>query len=209
MPYIKDDSFHNMVSHMIVIRPAYDINISEFILLPKPGKYKALMSETQSLVSRLDPETVDQTVWNLRSNKASDFLIIEAIRTGALVLALVSLIICASGILSTITLDTRTHRKEMAIRKINGAKARDIGKIFGRTYAAIIIVAAVVCIPVSYIFFNIINDDNDLTEKISAGTALSLIGAGICLVILIIFIIISWQIRQIMKVQPSEIIVKE
>lgn len=209
LPYIKDDSFHNMVSHMIVIRPAYDINISEFILIPKSGRYKALMSETQSLVNRLDPETVDQAVWNLRSNKASGFLIIEAIRTGVMVLALVSLIICASGILNTITLDTRTRRKEMAIRKINGAKARDIGKIFGRTYAAIIIVAVMVCIPVSYIFFNMINDDNDLAEKISSETGLMIVCAGICLVILIIFIIISWQIRQIMKVQPSEIIVKE
>lgn len=208
-PYVKDDTFHNMMSHIIVIRPMYDIDISEFILIPKPGKYKALMSETQSLVSRLDPETVDQTVWNLRSNKASDFLIIEAARTGAMVLALVSLIICASGILSTITLDTRTRRKEMVIRKINGAKARDIGKIFGRTYAAIIIVAAIVCIPVSYIFFNMINEDNDLAEKISSGTGLMITGAGICLVILIIFIIVSWQIHQIMRVQPSEIIVKQ
>ncbi|MCF2583568.1 ABC transporter permease, partial [Bacteroides caecigallinarum] len=56
-----------------------------------------------------------------------------------LFMSIIALIISVLGIYSAITLDTEYRRKEMAIRKINGAGVRQIVLIFARLYIVLVI----------------------------------------------------------------------
>ena len=78
-------------------------------------------------------------------------------RTIAWILGAVSIIICAMSIYSTIALDTRSRRKEVAIRKVHGAMRRDIYRLFGRLYFILIVLALFIAIP-GAILFNLMMD---------------------------------------------------
>lgn len=64
------------------------------------------------------------------------------------VLALICVLLVVLSVYSSVTMDAEARRKEVAIRKINGASPRDIGILFARGYVVIFLVAFVVTYPV-------------------------------------------------------------
>ncbi len=115
-------------------------------------------------------------------------------------------------IFSAVTLDTRGRRKEVAIRKVNGAKSRDIYKLFGRVYITIITVALVIAVPLSVLLYKLIvmtivkiTDDQ---TSMTASPVLPII-IGVFTVIAFVLLIVWWQIRKVMKTDPASVIAKE
>jgi len=66
----------------------------------------------------------------------------------------IALVITLLGIYSAITMDTTARRKEMAIRKINGAKTWHIALRFCRLYLVLMVITAAIVFPITYIFFH-------------------------------------------------------
>ena len=71
-----------------------------------------------------------------------NLLMLVGIMTG------VAILIAVFGIYSMITLACNQRRKEMAIRKVNGAKAKEILALFFRQYFAVTVAACAVAFPV-------------------------------------------------------------
>jgi len=67
------------------------------------------------------------------------------------VVSLVAVLIAVFGVYSIITLACRQRRKEIALRKIHGAKLRDILSMFIKEYGLILLAGAFVAFTVSYI----------------------------------------------------------
>jgi ABC-type antimicrobial peptide transport system permease subunit len=70
------------------------------------------------------------------------------------ILTLVSLmcvIVCVFGFVSMVSLTCEERRKEIAIRKINGATIKDILDIFFKEYLTLLAVGALIAFPVGYI----------------------------------------------------------
>ena len=67
------------------------------------------------------------------------------------VVSLVAVLIAVFGVYSIITLACRQRRKEIALRKIHGAKLRDILSLFIKEYGLILLAGAFVAFTVSYI----------------------------------------------------------
>jgi putative ABC transport system permease protein len=67
------------------------------------------------------------------------------------VLAAVCLLISLFGIYAVATASTRRRRKEVAIRKVMGAKAGDIVRLFFREYAVQVVIAGLVALPPVYL----------------------------------------------------------
>lgn len=63
----------------------------------------------------------------------------------------VCILVSAFGIFSMITLSCERRRKEVAIRKVNGARVGDILGLFAREYLLLLAAAAVVAFPVGYV----------------------------------------------------------
>ncbi|MDE5850819.1 MAG: ABC transporter permease [Muribaculaceae bacterium] len=182
----------------------------EYIIIPKPGRYNKLARDIENTIRKTDPQTINQIVYNFRDRQNMFPGMVEAVRSAGLILGIVSLIICAMSIYSTIALDTRARRKEVAIRRVNGAKSRDIYRLFGRVYIAMIVISLLVAVPLCVLF-------NQIVEKMIwylAPESLHLSPAGPILlgsaiVIVLIFSIVVWQIHRVMQTDTAKIIAKE
>ena len=178
---------------------------SDYIMVPKKGRYDELNAEANALVNRMYPAVRKSIVHNMRDNMCIDAFILDCMRSIAMILSIVSLIVCAMGIYSSVALDTRGRRKEMAIRKINGAKTRNIALIFGKTYIIAIALASVINISTPLMIANIVKGTLNKPQQ-SAIISLLL---GILIVAAVTFVIVFRHIRSAMKVNPANEIVKE
>ena len=172
---------------------------SDYIMVPKKGRYDELNAEANALVNRMYPAVRKSIVHNMRDNMCIDAFILDCMRSIAMILSIVSLIVCAMGIYSSVALDTRGRRKEMAIRKINGAKTRNIALIFGKTYIIAIALASVINISTPLMIANIVKGTLNKPQQ-SAIISLLL---GILIVAAVTFVIVFRHIRYAMRVNPA------
>lgn len=133
---------------------------------------------------------------DIRQHQAFEF----KLRGIVLFFSVVALVISLLGVYSAITLDTEYRRKEMAIRKINGAGARQIAMLFARLYIWMLAgTAAVAFILVAGILrwmrqmYTLFFDEGVLFY---AGIFLS--------VCLLMAVTVFFRIRQIARVNPAE-----
>lgn len=183
---------------------------NQFLLVPKDGQYKQLLSEVESVIDRLVPNHLPDMLQNFHDSHG-EVLMLESFGSAVWILGAVSIIICAMGIYSTITLDTRSRRKEMAIRKVNGAKSRDIYRLFGRVYLLLILLSLLIVVPVAVIFHKILYTNSavsGLSEE-AGGSPFMACLAGALIVIVMIAVIVLSNVRSLMRTNPSEIIAKE
>ena len=180
----------------------------EFLLIPKEGQYQSLLREVTALLDRLEPVRMQSMLRNFHEAH-TEVLMLESGCIAVWILCAISILICAMGIYSTIALDTRSRRKEMAIRKINGAKSRDIYRLFGRIYLLLIVLSLLIAMPVTVIFHHIIFSPEGGLDDATGETPLWACIGGALLVIAMIAAIVLSNVRSIMRANPSEIIAKE
>jgi len=66
-------------------------------------------------------------------------------------IAIVCMLIAAFGIFSLVTLSCEQRRKEIAVRKVNGAAIKDILLMCVKEYMLLLIIASVIAFPVGYV----------------------------------------------------------
>ena len=120
-------------------------------------------------------------------------------------MALVAIVISLLGIYSAITLDTEYRRKEMAIRKVNGAGVKQIAFIFARLYIWLLVVSAALAFPIVAVIINMIKT----SYAIFIDTGILFYGGIFLGLSAIIALTVSFRIYLITKVSPAEIIRKE
>lgn len=203
IPY--QGSFKIDIYSFIVIDPKEAYGATHYILVAKPGEYKEMQIAVDRTIQKLEPAVVKPMSSNLRYYMAREMFALEILQNIAWILAIVSLAICLISIFSTVMLDTQTRKKEVAIRKVNGALTRDITKLFGRTYLVITLIAMVFAVVAMLLFHIVLSKMFDMVEI----NPVFPIILSIVIVIGFIAAIIACQVRKIMKVDPSEILAKE
>lgn len=206
---IKSIAYDMDGKSILIIQPTIEDYPMDYLLIPKPGKGAALARSVDETVNRLEPELINKIVSNYIERMCALSGFVEAVKGGGLILGCVSLLICAMSIFSTVALDTRARRKEVAIRKVNGAKRGNIYRMFGKVYIILTIISLIIAIP-ACLLFNMIVESlvRSISSEITLSTLLP-IALGSLTVIVLIFAIISWQIHLVMKSDPSKIITKE
>ena len=189
----------------IVIDPKEAYDAKHYILVAKPGEYKEMQIAVDRIIQKLEPAVVKPMLSNLRDYMVIEMSALEILQNIAWILAIVSLAICLISIFSTVMLDTQTRKKEVAIRKVNGALTKDIAKLFGRTYLVITLIAMVFAVVAMLLFHIVLSQMFEMVE-INPAFPISL---SVVIVIGFIAAIIACQVRKIMKVDPSEILAKE
>ena len=203
IPY--QGSFKTDIYSFIVIDPKEAYDARHYILVAKPGEYKEMQIAVDRMIQKLEPAVVKPMSSNLRDYMARSMFALEILQNIAWILAIVSLAICLISIFSTVMLDTQTRKKEVAIRKVNGALTKDIAKLFGRTYLVITLIAMVFAVVAMLLFHIVLSQMFEMVE-INPAFPISL---SVVIVIGFIAAIIACQVRKIMKVDPSEILAKE
>lgn len=203
IPY--QGSFKIDIYSFIVIDPKEAYGATHYILVAKPGEYKEMQIAVDRMIQKLEPAVVKPMSSNLRDYMARSMFALEILQNIAWILAIVSLAICLISIFSTVMLDTQTRKKEVAIRKVNGALSKDITQLFGRTYLVITLIAMVFAVVAVLLFHIVLSQMFDMVEI----NPVFPIILSIVIVIGFIAAIIACQVRKIMKVDPSEILAKE
>ena len=203
IPYVQNMKYDMYT--FIVIDPKFSYETNDYILVAKPGEYKEMEVAVDRTIQQLEPTVVAQMSTNLRNRIAFEMFMVEILQSIAWALAVVSLAICLISIFSTVMLDTETRKKEVAIRKVNGALTKDIAKLFGRTYMLICIIAMVFAVVAMLLFHVVLSQIFDMVEINPVVPILM----GVLVVAVFIAVIIAWQVHKTMKVDPSEILAKE
>ena len=203
IPY--QGSMKTDIYSFIVIDPKEAYDARHYILVAKPGEYKEMQIAVDRMIQKLEPAVVKPMSSNLRDYMARSMFALEILQNIAWILAIVSLAICLISIFSTVMLDTQTRKKEVAIRKVNGALTKDITKLFGRTYLVITLIAMVFAVVAVLLFHIVLSQTFDMVEI----NPVFPIILSVVIVVGFIAAIIACQVRKIMKVDPSEILAKE
>ena len=203
IPY--QGSMKTDIYSFIVIDPKEAYDAKHYILVAKPGEYKEMQVAVDRMIQKLEPAVVKPMSSNLRDYMARSMFALEILQNIAWILAIVSLAICLISIFSTVILDTQTRKKEVAIRKVNGALTKDITKLFGRTYLVITLIAMVFAV-VAVLLFHIVL--SQMFNMVEINPVFPII-LSVVIVVGFIAAIIACQVRKIMKVDPSEILAKE
>ncbi len=203
IPY--EGSMKTDIYSFIVIDPKEVYGATHYILVAKPGEYKEMQVAVDRMIQKLEPAVVKPMSSNLRDYMVIEMLALEILQNIAWILAIVSLVICLISIFSTVMLDTQTRKKEVAIRKVNGALTKDITKLFGRTYLVITLIAMVFAVVAMWLFHIVLGQ---MFEMVEINPAFPII-LSVVIVVGFIAAIIACQVRKIMKVDPSEILAKE
>lgn len=115
--------------------------------------------------------------------------------------AVICMLLIVLSISSSITADTARRRKEVALRKINGAKARDIANLFVKPYGIMVLIAWVVGYA-SMVFFCY---SGWLGERIITWVAPVVLIA----IALIVVLSIYWKVRATMRTNPADVVKSE
>ncbi len=119
--------------------------------------------------------------------------------------SVVSIILTLLGVYSSITLDTERRRKEMAIRKINGAGVRSIALIFCRLYIILLVVTAAIVFPVGYFVLGMIRQSFTVFFDYDP-----IFWIGVfAIVAALTFITIIFRILSIARENPAEVLKRE
>ena len=189
-----------------------DEEVTEIIVQPKKGAYDRVFADLTEALQRINPKPLEQRVTNLRDALDDEIFFIEIMRDASWILSSICLVICLMGIWSTIALDTRSRQKEVALRKIHGAKRGDIALLFGRLYLWLIGIATIVSTPLIVLFNTLLKDwarngfINGMAERLSP--TLPILGA-LLITALIILLIVGYHLHQVLQVKPAEMIAKE
>ena len=114
-------------------------------------------------------------------------------------------IIAVFGIFSLINLSCEQRRKEIAIRKVNGATISDIISIFLREYMILLALAAIVAFAAGYIVMQHWLEGYVIQTSINWWIYVIIL----IVVIVIICISIGWRVWQAACQNPAEVIKNE
>lgn len=206
MPYDRDNE------SIIALTDQWNSNQADYVLVAKEGMAKELTLSVQKTIDKIESENIhkDGLISNFRNHFSLRPAMVETLGTIITILAVISLLISSMSIFSTITLETRSRLKEVAIRKVNGAKGRDIYRLFGNVYAVIIPLALAIAVPAYMLLTEGLNVfmRKEVSESVHYYPALPL-ALGILTVILLIAAIVGRQIHMVMRTDPASIIAKE
>ena len=211
LPY-KNNNYMHAKCQAVELVNCYDEEITEIIVQPKKGAYDRVFADLKDVMHRINPKPLEQRVLNLRKSLDEAIVIYEVMQRGSWILSSVCLVICLMGIWSTIALDTRSRQKEVALRKVHGAKRGDIALLFGRLYLWLIAVATIVSAPLIVIFNTLLKDlarnsvSSSIAEQLSP--VLPILGA-LLITALVILLIVGYHLHQVLRVRPAEMIAKE
>ncbi|MDR3253325.1 MAG: FtsX-like permease family protein, partial [Tannerella sp.] len=116
--------------------------------------------------------------------------------------SLICVVICIFGFVSLVSLTCEERRKEIAIRKINGATAGNILDLFFREYFLLLVAGAAVAFPVGYYIMRLWLEQYVRQTSISAWIYLSILSA----LVLVIVLCVGWRVYKASVENPAEVI---
>ena len=117
----------------------------------------------------------------------------------------ICVLICVFGFVSLVSLTCEERRKEIAIRKINGATSGSILSIFTKEYFLLLIIGAAIAFPAGYFIMQRWLEQYVKQTNIPVWIYLSII----CVMALIIVLCVGWRVHKASVENPAEVVKAE
>ncbi|MCF2581697.1 FtsX-like permease family protein [Bacteroides caecigallinarum] len=169
------------------------------------NRLEEAVSSIKSVMKDALPESIELSIPTMMDDIYEEHALEFKLRGIVLFMSIIALIISVLGIYSAITLDTEYRRKEMAIRKINGAGVRQIVLIFARLYIVLVIVTVAIAFPIVEFLLRMFS--NMYYSFIDTG--ILFYGGILLFVVLLITLTVYVRIKNIARINPAEIIKSE
>jgi ABC-type antimicrobial peptide transport system permease subunit len=161
-------------------RPHHKIS---YILFKYEGDWKICLEKIKKIVDKEYPNSHHQ--YHNTEEEYDKYLKSEnALLAILTVVSIVCVIICIFGFVSMVSLTCEERRKEIAIRKINGATVKDILDIFFKEYLTLLAIGALIAFPIGYIIMKQWLQNYVIQTEISAWVYLSILLALIMVIVL-------------------------
>jgi hypothetical protein len=121
------------------------------------------------------------------------------------ILSMVCILISVFGIYSQIVLTCEQRRKEIAIRKVNGANVKDILAMFGQEYAVLLVIASAIAFSIGYAIMKHWLESYTLQTPIN-GWIFACIFVGIAIVIALS---IGYRVWKAANENPADVVKSE
>lgn len=168
------------------------------------GKWKELKKEVESMFSRSYPNVRYRFV-NVEEVYEEYLKSEKVLMKLLLFVSIVCMLIAVFGIYSLVTLSCEQRRKEIAVRKVNGATVKNIMQMFIQEYMLLLVLASAVAFPMGYVLMT--HWLESYVERTSmSGWIYAAIFAGIAVTILLS---IGWRVWQAARQNPAEVIKSE
>ena len=115
------------------------------------GRTEEVRRHVLELLSQALPYTIRPEIGTLLDDLEEMQGLESKMKGVVLFLAVVCVILTLLGVYAAITLDTERRRKEVAIRKVNGAGLRHIFRLFARSYLWILGITFALAVPLLYV----------------------------------------------------------
>ena len=179
------------------------MHTTKFLIKFKDDHWDDLQERVRQMAA--EQEITEYTL-NNTEDLSADYLKSERLLLRLLGIAsAVCVLVVGFGVFSLVTLSCEQRRKEIAIRKVNGARVGDILRLFAREYLLLLAVAAVVAFPVGYVLMK------RWLESYVEQTTISLwvylvIFAGMAAVVALC---IGWRVWRAANENPAEVVKRE
>ena len=121
------------------------------------------------------------------------------------IITVVSILIALFGIYALIVQSCERHRKEIAIRKVNGAQVKDILAMFFKQYMVQVLVASAIAFPIGYALMKRWLENYSRQTEISFWVFLAILAS----VVLLVTLCIGYRVWKAANENPAEVVKSE
>ncbi len=175
----------------------------DIIVQPEAGSEEATRIAVDDAIREVMPDRVDVGSERYIQFLATKYIVIKVMMSIIFILSIVSIVSTVATIYGSVSLDTRRRRKEMALRKLNGANRKMICMIFIRTYMVIMSVAIAITLPLCALINNYLWCMLPFIPNSGSIWILTYLLA-VVLTLVVVAVTIAWKIRAVMRVDPAE-----
>jgi len=176
-----------------------------FYVKCQQGKTKEVKKHIETCLKEFIPESYQVEFETLQDKIDETFSAEKLIEYSSVVLFLICLILGLLSIYSSVLMSVEKKRKEIAIRKINGAGIKDIMLLFGKTYFILWNLACLISFPFIYFYAT------RWLERYKEPITLNIMLFVMIYIVILAFIalIVFSRIITTAKTNPAEVVKKE
>lgn len=195
---------YTLITEDILKNSGFSIGKGQILIKFHDGKLFELKNRIDSIFTYEYPE-VRYKLYNTEEEYTGYLKSEDALIKLLSFIAIVCMLIAAFGIFSLVTLSCEQRRKEIAVRKVNGAAIKDILLMFVKEYMLLLIIASVIAFPVGYVLMKRWLENYVEQTVISAWIYFAIFGG----IMIVIFACIGWRVWQAARQNPAEVIKSE
>ena len=169
------------------------------------GMWKACKEKIEQLIKTEYADLSRTTVLNLEEEYSKFLKSENALLKLLAFVSAICILVCVFGFVSLVSLTCQERRKEIAIRKINGAMAGDILAMFAKEYSLLLIIGAAIAFSTGYYIMQRWLENYVKRASISLWIYLAIL----VVMALVIVLCVGWQVYKASVENPAEVVKSE